>query len=48
MYEILRLEKAGLTMQIQPGMNLREENEYCDQRATGATAGITKSKGARP
>ena len=46
--EILRLEEAGLTMKFSEDRICEKKDEYCDQRATGATAGITESKGARP
>ena len=36
--DIVTLEQAGLTTQIQQGFNRHKKDEYCDQRATGAAA----------
>jgi hypothetical protein len=31
---IVTLQKAGLTMELQPGFSRRKKDEHCDQRAT--------------
>jgi len=38
--DIVILEQAGLTKQIQQGFNGHKKDEYCDQRATGASTRI--------
>ena len=36
--DIVTVERAGFTQQIQPVFILREKDEHCDQSATGAKA----------
>jgi hypothetical protein len=45
--DIVTLEQAGLTMEIQQGFNGHKKDEYCDRRATVATAGIWGSRNLR-